>query len=112
MKPKELLDKYGCGINGNIENGYYDFTRNMGKDCVVAYSINDLGLFVLIKSTRKFMPFISLKNHIQEIYLDMGAYNYKLKREDRINFTLLNDLVIVDEKLFDDYRNKMLLKCL
>ena len=108
----ELIDKYGCSRNGSVGNGCYTFMRYIEKDCVIAYSVNDIGLLMLLKGIRKTFTFISIKDRIQGHYLCFGGYNYKLTREDNLNFCSLKDVVVVDEDNFKKYKDKMLLKVL
>lgn len=105
MKPKEIIEKYGCSFNGRKNGGYCNFFEYENCDCVVAYSVNDLGLFILIKGARKYFSFISLKAFV-------GGFENRLfrDRDDIIKFSLLKNLVIVDKDEYEKYKNKMFLK--
>lgn len=111
LKPYKLLEKYKCGYRANIrQGGYYNFIRYKNEDCVIAYSVNDLGLFLLLKGKRKYFTFISLKDEIQGKELRYGGYENRLSQLEDINFIQLNNVIVVDEAEYKKYKDKMLLR--
>lgn len=117
MTPNELLDKYGFGHRSDAILSR-PFRQYADENCVVAYSMGDFTLSFLIKSSRMFITFLALKKG-----LHFGGYDYKLIRLDSSsiksymdkyykNFYELKDIQVVDEKAFQDYKEKAVVQAI
>jgi len=105
MKPEELIKQFKCGSNGQSKyyNIYYNYYQD---DCVIAYSVNDLGIFILMRGERKYFHLVSLKLP----YSYFGGYGYNMKVDDNISFIQLNNVVVVNKEEYQKYKDKLFLK--
>jgi len=114
VTPAELCIKVGYkkehiprGNTRQYGGDFYTFFRYFNKDCVVAYSLGDLGITMILKGKKKPFCFIVLKEGLY-----MGGYNYHLLRVETDRFFELakSNLVVEDKYYFDKVRLKIMVE--
>lgn len=107
MTPRELLTQdyssYGHSRDSQVLRDYFE------ENCVVAYTKESLGIVMIIRGTRKYFAFVSLKNGF-----NFGGYDYKLTLIEPIEAikVMQDSAIIVDKDLYGKLTKTLLMEAL